>query len=566
MIAAASIFVACNKDKDNSSEDPSFSGTSLSDLNISQQFSWSSSIKGNFTVIVDAPSNMHVENQIVELQNETGNTIQASTIVDGQAYFNIAVPQQYEKLFVYYPNTQEKVALNTSKSSTTLTLKSVDLDSGLNSELFITEKSAMRKSTSAGSNLVVDGDFENATLLSDNSGYTALRQIGAWYAKGNTGVISTMSGSKVFTSTSTLQNGKILQSFSVNGGQFFDFKYEYGGNAGFYVLFFDAAQRYVGHSRVSVNAGQASAYFLAPEKVSYIQLYGFAGNNEWLDNVTLTEVQEADSDNDGVSDRKDNYPNDPLRAYASYFPTVGKQILAFEDLWPHNGDNDFNDVVLANHIEFSKNSNYDLVDARIKVTINALGAGLANGVGLVLLDESKTPINTEVISSITFRNGSTVGQLDPDVENGIIITNDLFSSVKPYYTNTGSGPSAAPQTLELVVSFKPSAGDLTFTPDFYLFRTKDRGKEIHLPGFTGTSAANTAYYGTGHDVNGTYRNSKGLPWAIEVIYPNSLHFYHPLEKVEVTEAFPQFRAWIQSNGTNYQGWMLYPDFSKVFKQ
>lgn len=558
--------MSCSKEKDSSiSTDPEFSASSFSELNVSPTFDWSSSVKGAITVVVEAPSGLYTEGNSIELQDSEGNILDRSTIANGEASFYISTPQEVDGLYAYYPYTQQRVELDPDKSSAVLTLEQIDFESDLNNDFFVVSKSATRKSVTS-SNMVIQGDFENANLLLDNSSYTTLRQIGAWYSHNNSGTIATMSGSKVFTSSSTSQDGKIFQSFSIGGDQYFDFSYEFGGNAGFYVLFFDGSKRYVGHTRVTISGNQANANFLAPDHVKYIQIYGFAGSNEWLDNVSLSEIPETDSDNDGVVDRKDNYPNDPQRAYASYFPQVGEQILAFEDLWPYNGDNDFNDAVLANHIEFSLNANKELVDAKISVTINALGAGLKNGVGLAFYDKNKIPFNSQIISSVSYRSESNVGQIDPDVLNGFIVTNNLLEAIGNYYTNTGNGPTSAPKTLEFTIEFKQGVGNLTIIPDFYIFRTDDRGKEIHLPGFRGTEGANTAYYNTGHDVNGTYRNAKGLPWAIEIIYPYSLHFKHPLEKIDIVDAYPQFKAWASSNGTKYKGWMLYPDNSKVFQQ
>lgn len=558
--------MSCSKDKDASTSiDPEFAANSFSELTVSPNFNWSSSVKGSFTVSVEAPNSLYTEGNIIELQDAEGNVLERSTISNGEANFYLSAPQATEGLYAYYPYTQQKVAIDAEKTSTTLSLDEINLEAGLSNEFFITAKSAGRKATAA-TNMVIEGDFESANLLYNNSSYTTLRQIGAWYSHNNSGTIATMSGSKVFTSSNTSQDGKIFQSFSIGGDQYFDFSYEFGGNAGFYVLFFDGSKRYVGHTRVNISGNQASANFLAPENVKFIQIYGFAGSSEWLDNVSLSEVPETDTDNDGVVDRKDNYPNDPLRAYASYFPQVGQQILAFEDLWPYNGDNDFNDVVLANHIEYSRNSSNELVDAKISVTINALGAGLKNGVGLALYGANKIPFNSQIVSSITYRSGSKVGQIDPDVLNGFIVTNNLFEAIGNYYTNTGAGPAAAPKTLEFTIEFKQGVGNPTIIPDFYIFRTDDRGKEVHLPGFMGTEGANTAYYNTGHDVNGTYKNENGLPWAIEIIYPYSLHFKHPLEKIDVVDAYPQFKAWASSNGTKYKGWMLYPNNSKVFQQ
>src|SRR5690606_17041730 len=86
------VVIACSKDKSTSLNDPSFSASSFSELNVSKDFNWSSSVKGNFTVVLDAPSDLHTENQSIELQDADGNILQIAEVRGGQASFNIVVP------------------------------------------------------------------------------------------------------------------------------------------------------------------------------------------------------------------------------------------------------------------------------------------------------------------------------------------------------------------------------------------------------------------------------------------------------------------------------------------
>ncbi|AEV34112.1 hypothetical protein Oweho_3160 [Owenweeksia hongkongensis DSM 17368] len=562
VVALSSLAVACSKEKDTSTNDPSFSALSFSDLTVSEDFNWSSSINGNFTVVLDAPSNLYTENQPVELQDVDGNVLQTAVINGGQTSFSVSIPEQNTELFAYYPNTQDRVQINTNKSTTTLKIEEIDFEAGLGSSFF---KSGTQVKKTSGNNLILEGDFENSSPQLDSRSFTKVRTAGAWYRYNSAGQIALRNGTNVFTSNTVGEDGRILQSVQIAGDQIYDLTYEYSGNAGFFILFMDNDQKYIGHTRVTLSSnGNASCTFLAAPNVRHIQLYGFAGSNEHLDNINMTQVPEVDSDGDNVIDRKDYYPNDPTRSYATFFPTVGRQILAFEDLWPYNGDNDFNDVVLSNHVEFARDASYNLVSASVKVQLNAMGAGLANGVGLQLLDNNKIPFSNNIISSIALKQGNTVSKLDASVLNGVLVVENLISALKPYYSNTGSGPRSAPQEFEFTIEFNSNAGSVTIIPDFYIFRTNERGREIHLPGFHGTEATDRTLFNTGDDVNGTYKNSKGLPWAIEVIYPYSLYFSHPLEKVDIVTAYPQFQGWASSNGMNNKKWMLYPTQGKIF--
>ena len=60
-----------------------------------------------------------------------------------------------------------------------------------------------------------------------------------------------------------------------------------------------------------------------------------------------TQIEEEDTDNDGIIDFYDEYPDDPDKAYDTYTPSIyGWGTYAFEDLWPNQGDYDFNDLVI----------------------------------------------------------------------------------------------------------------------------------------------------------------------------------------------------------------------------
>ncbi len=55
----------------------------------------------------------------------------------------------------------------------------------------------------------------------------------------------------------------------------------------------------------------------------------------------------GDTDGDGVDDENDAYPTDPDRSTDQYLPSENTYgTMAFEDLWPSEGDYDFNDMVV----------------------------------------------------------------------------------------------------------------------------------------------------------------------------------------------------------------------------
>lgn len=58
-----------------------------------------------------------------------------------------------------------------------------------------------------------------------------------------------------------------------------------------------------------------------------------------------------------------------------------------------------------------------------------------------------------------------------------------------------------------------------------------------------------------------YKTSTNLPWGLELI---TEEFRVPTEKTEIIEAYPQFKTWAESDGTENQGWYQHPDESKTF--
>ncbi len=553
--AAGMIAVACNTEKDDfSSYQNPPSATSLGDLTISENFNWSSSVKGIVELTVSAPPYFTTEGQIVELIDAYGTVLDFQKIDNGAVHFHISIPQENYKVYARYQNTNEVFEITSTRQE----LKLAELQ--LENLIRPGKKSGGSKGKTTATNLILEGDFENSSFVLDTSVYTKLRNSGDWYVRDNNGTITTVNGSKVFTSSNPLGSADLLQSIEVVGDELYDFAYDYSGNSGFFLLYFNAAKDFTGYTTVYTNGTQGYATFLTPSTIRYVQIYGFCKQNDWLDNVNFVEAFEPDDDNDGVSNRQDAYPNNPALAYKTSFPTIGRQTLAFEDLWPAKGDFDFNDMVLSNNIEFRKDANNILVDALVSVKVMALGAGASSGAAIQLLDVNGQPFPTDIIAGIS--GGSAI--LDPNVTNGIIVFNDARKSLSPMYNNNGYGPDGEPQEFSFNITFKASAGSQIIVPDFYIFRSNNRGRETHMGGVAGTAAADPSLYNTKSDINGTYKTSTGLPWVIEVIHPNVSFFHHPLEKVDITTAYPKFQQWAESNGRRYVGWMLLGDKTKLY--
>lgn len=281
-----------------------------------------------------------------------------------------------------------------------------------------------------------------------------------------------------------------------------------------------------------------------------------------------------DTDGDGVPDNEDDYPADPYRAYNNYYPATGQATLAFEDLWPSDGDYDLNDVVVGYSFKIVTNASDNVVDLIGTIILRASGAGLHNGFGFQLPGvDPASIINTtgcDVLpaSGYTFEsNGLESGQTDATV----IVFDDFFRFLVPIGggtgVNTSAGQTVVPwDTLTVSMVFMNngtpgSGGEVSLTDlnisEFnpFIIAGMIRGMEVHLPDYLPTDLADPDYFGTQDDdtdpVTGKYyKTAANLPWALNIYE----EFDYPLEEVQITDAYLKFSEWVQSNGENYPDW------------
>jgi len=281
----------------------------------------------------------------------------------------------------------------------------------------------------------------------------------------------------------------------------------------------------------------------------------YVSANPWeaIETGGIPEVKEAtDSDGDGVLDENDEFPNDPLRAARNTY----RGSLGFEDLWPAQGDYDFNDLVIDYEIDHIVNGENMLVDIEADWTIKAVFATFANGFGV---DFKNLPINS--ISNVTGLNHTeniltlNGNGTEANQDNATVI---FFDNVFSVVTGSSFPHTSPTTTLSSRISFSsPVSQSTTGYPPYnpFIFANGDRSKEIHLPGHTPTELANMQLFGTASDAsalsNGySYKTSNGLPWAI--ITTESFDF--PIHGVPINEAYHNFAIWATSGGMLNTDW------------
>lgn len=271
-----------------------------------------------------------------------------------------------------------------------------------------------------------------------------------------------------------------------------------------------------------------------------------------------------DADNDGVSDVYDDYPNDVSRAFDNFYPgenTYGS--LAFEDLWPGQGDYDFNDLVLDYRITEVTNVNNEVLDIYGTFIIKAVGAAFENGFAFEL---PLSPGDVQNVSGIQVSNDyiSLAGNnLESGQGNAVVVVFDnayhLVSRPPGFFVNTQeNAPIVDPYPLNITVNFtspiaKAALGSAPYNP--FIIVNKDRGREVHLPDNAPTDLAAGNLFNTGDDASnfGTgeyYKNAANLPWAIHL--PETWEY--PIEKSPILDAHLKFSDWAVSGGGVFSDW------------
>jgi LruC domain-containing protein len=281
--------------------------------------------------------------------------------------------------------------------------------------------------------------------------------------------------------------------------------------------------------------------------------YGLSANNNTdfgriINDLTTFRVfsenlDETDTDGDGILDIDDAFPEDAEAAFEFFTPSkYGKGTIAFEDLWPTTGDYDFNDAALSYQAIAVLNSDNLAVRLDFICNIKANGAGHTNGIGFEM--EGLIPSQIESVTGPVLTHGFislNANGTEANQDNAVIILADDVDNILE--ETTISVRFVEPiSTLDLGVA--------PFNP--FLIVNKERGKEIHLPYMSPTSLGVQSFEvdGANKDSDGNYISDTGFPWAISIIHD----FKVPKEKIDVTSAYNFFSTWAESGGFEYQDW------------
>ncbi len=311
-----------------------------------------------------------------------------------------------------------------------------------------------------------------------------------------------------------------------------------------------------------------------PEGTTKVTLTMYSNSNDsafWIDNIGIYGVGAIlDSDGDGVSDEDDDYPNDSDKSIKIVYPTQGKLIVAFEDLWPDTGDYDFNDLVLGITQEFGLNANNEYTYLKTDLEVRGNGATL-NNVLEMKLDWAENSGNSSLYSPVENPNIQLVSTNTNSFIHDDVVTviDGMLDSLSPYYQNNGIGISAPYQNFSFEITMDPiSNSQATLSSDFFIHDFYHPEREIHLPGRHATSFADTQLFGTGNDStipvdDRWYLTDENLPWGFEIIDYTG-NYMHPIENISILQAYREFGNWANSGGLSNLDWFTKPSNTSVF--
>lgn len=265
---------------------------------------------------------------------------------------------------------------------------------------------------------------------------------------------------------------------------------------------------------------------------------------DYNDLVFHVESDPVDAITENIPEVKPDVPTDEF-ASVEY-----EGLLAYEDLWPRQGDFDMNDVILRYNSKVTYNQSNKIIKLEDTYKLLWSGASIHNGFSYQLPGVSRTDIGVEGATLDNSQRTAVIRVFDDALmENG-------NNSSTPEYTITttffGDGYEKDPSLLP------------PYNP-FITTGTLD--KEVHLTLYPPTEKAKKEYFGKDDDKSdydkGIYyvtystQNGQQMPYAIHI--PGEVaDFVVPAESKSIDSYYPGFLNWIATKGELDKDWYLHP--------
>ncbi|MEM7309040.1 MAG: LruC domain-containing protein [Planctomycetota bacterium] len=288
-----------------------------------------------------------------------------------------------------------------------------------------------------------------------------------------------------------------------------------------------------------------------------------------LANTAAFVYEEGDPDLDGISGVADHFPNDGDRAFTTRLPAHGENVVGIEDLYPIVGDADFNDSVLAYHVDQVTNAAGAVTELQLTFSLVGRGAGFDHAIGLRLPGLPSDLTGLVEIERILSNDEGTVQLEDARSLAGVIASGGRVDDVFPStyealpplpgmtFTNTQFGvidrPCGSSRVLYRFDTPVPAASLGTAPYDLYmLVKHGEELWDIHFPGYSGFEDR-PSHLPTETGAS-SFLDDNGYPWMLEV--PTDWQF--PVEKIRIWDAYGSFDAWVATSGASSTDWYLSP--------
>lgn len=241
--------------------------------------------------------------------------------------------------------------------------------------------------------------------------------------------------------------------------------------------------------------------------------------------------------------------------------TVRKGTLAFEDLWPNQGDYDMNDVVITYERSFTVDENNNVTELKDIYTPVHKGGQIKSGFGYQI----KVP-NTSVSDLKIENGGSKAENIINNMESGqTYATFILFDDMAVVAMN---------EPITVTMKVKGLTAESMQDPQFYnpFIRVnpnkdgKNPIQEVHLTNYPPTDLADRTYFGrykdhSSLDEDGNpigpnyYVSDDDYPFAIDLPI---MDYTVPTEAMKIDTFYPKFGKWAKSKGQEDTDWYLHP--------
>ena len=271
--------------------------------------------------------------------------------------------------------------------------------------------------------------------------------------------------------------------------------------------------------------------------------------------------------------------NEPDLLITSVYPASDQYAtLAFEDCWPEIGDYDFNDVVWQYRVTERLNGQRELTGFTYDLQLQAMGGSYHNGFAIHLptvstdqVAEATLTYNDEIVSrEVLQSHGSqAVFVISEDIRTALLNLNALDEECTFYRTQAGcldQQTQTLNYQLEVTLQTPVPRAAVGYPPyDPFIFSAEHHyhgdhtllhpgiGWQTHLKQHSGTTQIHSGLFNSVDDASSGsnyFVNERNMPWAINI----GESWQHPLERVDLNNAYRQFENWVVTSGEQNSDW------------